>query len=397
MATSAALFGTTITNHSFGIIIASEPLCGIAGRYELLAMDYDAVVRDWDITAFVSPGNNGDLVGPVGCTVDVWHDGVLDPLAPEIVDAGYGSVSVLGVAKNPVAVGGRRKSEPFGAAPYSGRGPTRDGRLKPDLVAIGGDEDSPLTMPSTPQIYDSDLGVSYAVPQATGAAALLLEHYRQGDPSFIQDPAVFKAVLANTAADVGIPGPDYANGFGLIQIDQAVSAADSYLKVQLGQADIEEIPLDVDLTDACELRVMAVWNDPPAMGAAFPRLVNDIDLSVESGDGEVLPWVLTPSNPLNAAIRGVNSIDNIEQVTIDEPSGDEVVRLFGTNVPMGPQEVVVHWYAVPCDAGAEGGDGTGGGNDDGGAGCACATSRRRSPGMPCWLLALIAAGAPRRR
>ncbi|MCA9707431.1 MAG: S8 family serine peptidase [Myxococcales bacterium] len=394
MVTSLAMFDTTITNHSFGTVIDSQILCGAAGFYDAIDAEYDDVVRNSGIAAFVSPGNNGEHVGALGCAVDIWDDGAFGQLPPDIVDAGYGSVSALGVAKNPVAVGGRRKSTPLGTAAYSGRGPTRDGRLAPLVVAVSGDEESLLTMPSTPQTYDSDLGVSYAVPQATGAAALLLEHYRQGDPTFIQDPAVFKAVLANTATDVGAPGPDYGSGYGLIQISEAVSAAESYAMVTVGQGDVELLSLSVDLTDACGLRVMAAWNDPPAMPPCFPRLVNDIDLSVVSDDSEVLPWVLTPSNPLNPAVRGINALDNTEQVTIDEPIGDELVRLVGTSVPMGPQEVVVHWYAVPCGGGAEGGEATesGGAGDDGGAGCSCQMRRERVE-LAGGLLVLVLVGA----
>ncbi|MCA9712648.1 MAG: S8 family serine peptidase, partial [Myxococcales bacterium] len=299
MVTSLTLFDTTLTNHSFGPFILSEVTCGLAGSYDDLNAAYDDVVRSSGITAFVSAGNNGEQVGLLDCPIEVWDDGLLASLAPEVVDAGFGSVTALGVSKNAITVGGRRKSLPPGPAAYSGRGPTSDGRLKPDVVAVSGDEESLITMPSTPQIYDSDLGVSFAVPQATGAAALLLEHYRQGDPTLVQDPAVFKAVLANTATDVGVPGPDYTSGYGLVRIPEALSAADSYAILTLDHGDVEMLTLNVDVSDACGLRVMAAWSDPPSMGPSSMLLVNDIDLSVASGAGEVLPWVLTPSNPLN--------------------------------------------------------------------------------------------------
>lgn len=387
MVESLALFDTTITSHSFGLIIDSEAECGGAGAYDVLDADYDDVVWSASITAFVSPGNNAELTSIFNCAIDVWDDGILSPLPPEVVDVGFGSVTALGVAKNPVAVGGRRKSTvPPGAAAYSGRGPTADGRLKPDVVAISGDEDALLTMPSSPELYTEDLGVSFAVPQAAGAAALLLEHYRQGTPALVQQPAVYKAVLANTAADVGPSGPDYVNGYGLIQIPQALAAADSFIVVPIAQDDVELISPGIDLSQACGLRIMAVWSDPPSMAPATTHLVNDIDLSVFSGEQEFFPWVLTPSNPLNLASRGVDSVNNVEQVTIEQPTGDELIRLMGTSVPMGPQDVVLHWYAVPCDL--EAADVTGAGEGDGGesGGCSCATDQSPYLSLPCLLM-----------
>ncbi|MEM9461460.1 MAG: S8 family serine peptidase [Myxococcota bacterium] len=388
MITSMMLFGTVITNHSFGPAIFSEPTCTIAGAYDTTASAYDDVVRSFGVTAFVSPGNNGDLVGNIGCTIAVWDGGVFAELPPEIVNAGYGSVTALGVAKNPVSVGARRKSAPPGTTTYSGRGPTTDGRLKPDIVAISGDAQSLLTMPSTPEDYSSDLGVSFAVPQATGAAALLLEHYRQDDPTITPLPAVYKAVLANTVADVGASGPDYSNGYGLIQIPQALAAADSFMTLPVEQGDVDLLPLNVDISEACALRIMAAWDDPPSMGPSMMHLINDIDLSVFSGGQEILPWVLTPSNPLNPAIRGVNSRDNVEQVTVENPSGAEIIQVVGTDVTVGPQDVVVHWYAVPCDP--HGADGTGPGAEDGGgsSGCSCASQPRGHEHAP-WMLPML--------
>ena len=237
-------------------------------------------------------------------------------------------------------------------------------------------------MPSTPEPYDSNLGVSFAVPQGAGAAALLLEHYRQVDPALVQDPAVFKAVLANTADDVGAPGPDYATGYGLIQLPQALSAANSYLTLQVEQGDMEQFSLSFDPEDACGLQVMATWNDPPSMGPSAMQLVNDIDLSVFSGNDEVLPWVLTPNSPLNLASRGVDSLNNIEQVTIDSPTGDEIVRVAGSSVPLGPQQVVVHWFPIPCDNGGADGTGLDDGGDGDRGGCSCVVGDQQQ-GPPC--------------
>ena len=76
---------------------------------------------------------------------------------------------------------------------------------------------------------------------------------------------------------------------------------------------------------------------------SFPEkaLVNDLDLTVVAPDGSsFLPWILNPdtTHVTDNAIRGVDRLNNIEQVTIDLPSsGQYTLRINGTEVPFGPQ------------------------------------------------------------
>jgi len=52
-------------------------------------------------------------------------------------------------------------------------------------------------------------------------------------------------------------------------------------------------------------------------------LVSDLDLRVIAPDGSTnFPWILTPSNPTNAATTGDNYRDNVEQVVVSDPTND---------------------------------------------------------------------------
>ncbi|MDX5447168.1 MAG: PKD domain-containing protein, partial [Bacteroidota bacterium] len=93
-----------------------------------------------------------------------------------------------------------------------------------------------------------------------------------------------------------------------------------------------------------ELRVMVLWVDPQASTLASRALVNDLNMTLTAPNTTVyLPWVLDPTPNaanLNAnAVRAVDSLNNMEQVTLDNPAaGNYTVTVAGTSVPTGPQE-----------------------------------------------------------
>ncbi len=93
---------------------------------------------------------------------------------------------------------------------YSSRGPTDDGRSKPDLVAPTNTAVAGLTG------RRSVGGTSNAAPNAAGAAALLLVALRrQGvDPT----PAGMRSLLTSTALDLGAAGPDPLFGAGRVRV-----------------------------------------------------------------------------------------------------------------------------------------------------------------------------------
>jgi len=98
-------------------------------------------------------------------------------------------------------------------AGFSSRGPTYDGRIKPDVVAQG--VAVVFASAHDPDEYYVNNGTSFSTPLVTGVCALLLQMHPDWTPS-----AVARA-LRQTAIDLGPPGPDNLYGWGLVNAPRA--------------------------------------------------------------------------------------------------------------------------------------------------------------------------------
>lgn len=112
---------------------------------------------------------------------------------------GYAAFSVTdpGNADGVITVGATHRYWPhtYGVSFFSSRGPTGDGRLKPDLVAPG--EKIRATVPGGGW-GDLD-GTSMAAPHVSGAAAMLLARYSE----LVGQPRRIKSILCQSATDLG--------------------------------------------------------------------------------------------------------------------------------------------------------------------------------------------------
>jgi subtilisin family serine protease len=131
----------------------------------------------------------------------------------------YRSLSITdpGNADSVITVGATHRSEPhrYGVSYFSSRGPTGDGRLKPDLVAPG--EKIHSIMPSSRAVVALD-GTSMAAPHASGAAALLMARHRE----LIGRPSKIKEILCSTATDLG--RERFFQGAGMLDVLRALQS-----------------------------------------------------------------------------------------------------------------------------------------------------------------------------
>jgi subtilisin family serine protease len=103
----------------------------------------------------------------------------------------------------------------YGVSYFSSRGPTGDGRAKPDLVAPG--EKIKSVIPEG-QVKSMD-GTSMAAPHVSGAAALLMARHTE----LMGQPARIKHILCSTATDLG--RTRQFQGGGMVDILRAIQSA----------------------------------------------------------------------------------------------------------------------------------------------------------------------------
>ncbi|MEM9072925.1 MAG: S8 family serine peptidase [Myxococcota bacterium] len=126
------------------------------------------------------------------------------------------SITDPGNAADVITVGSTHRTRPhtYGVSYFSSRGPTGDGRIKPDLVAPG----EKLEVPSLDGEFSNANGTSLAAPHVSGAAALLMARHRE----LIGDPARVKRALCETATDLG--RDRYVQGHGLVDVLRAIQS-----------------------------------------------------------------------------------------------------------------------------------------------------------------------------
>ncbi|MGA9581150.1 MAG: S8 family serine peptidase [Allosphingosinicella sp.] len=130
----------------------------------------------------------------------------------------YSTLSITdpGNAEDVITVGATHKHEPhaYGISYFSSRGPTPDGRSKPDLVAPG--ERIVSTLPDE-ESGPLD-GTSQAAPHVSAAAAMLMARY----PELNSAPRTIKKILCESATDLGRERA--FQGHGLLDILRALQS-----------------------------------------------------------------------------------------------------------------------------------------------------------------------------
>ena len=314
-ATQLTQAGISVQNHSYGV--------GIENYYGLESQAYDQQTQQLPQLLHVfSSGNVGTLASPSGT-----YQGI----------ARFANVSgQFKMSKNTLTVGA---TDPSGqVAALSSRGPAHDGRLKPELVAYG------------------EGGSSESAALVSGISILLQQQYRDQHAGALPPAALVKAVLLNSADDLGTPEIDYFSGFGQADALGAASTmrASRFFGGSATQGTDQVFRITVPGGQQ-QLKATLVWSDPAAAANAATALVNDLDLElVAVGTGQRwLPWSLSAyphaDSLARPARRRPDHLNNAEQITLGLPAaGTYELHVRGFAVPQGPQAYsLVYEFSPP--------------------------------------------------
>ncbi len=249
---------------------------------------------------------------------------------------GYDCIIPEGVAKNIITVGAVNKVSSYTGpssvvmSSFSSWGPTDDGRIKPDIVGAGvGLLSSSAVGDDT---YEVRSGTSMATPNIAGSLVLIQELHKKLHGGAPMKSSTLKALAIHTAKEAGLlPGPDYAFGWGLLDVE----AAAHHLISKDGVNNFVEEKILNDgmayekiLTPKANQKITATlaWNDPAAnsspsaLDSQILTLVNDLDIKLVAENGtEYFPWLLDPAIPTAQAIKGNNYRDNVEKLEFNLP------------------------------------------------------------------------------
>ncbi len=159
------------------------------------------------------------------------------------------TLSDTGCGKSIITVGACEKFNPPNPASgeqvtaYSGAGPTIDGRIKPEIVAIGGTWLNAVVSAMSDQNsgYVGKPGTSMAAPLVAGSVALLFEAY--GDLGFNLNQDTIKALLTQHANRVNLHLDPSQPGYIAEQQNRY-----GYGRLRMiGPIDLVRPPVDVDL------------------------------------------------------------------------------------------------------------------------------------------------------
>jgi hypothetical protein len=299
---------------------------------------YDANTQTWDRIAYNAPnylivksaGNSRNENGPTSGEYYFLKTSSDSSNKVRSKNDGYDIISTSGTAKNILTVGAASisslipsKGSEVSMSSFTSWGPTDDGRIKPDIMAIGTSMFS--TSNSSDKGYTTLSGTSMSSPQAAGSLFLIQQLYNRLNTNKFMLASTLKTVAIHTAMDMEAAGPDYKTGWGFIQLDKAVDLiknmgnSHQLTEGKLAQGGTKTYTFTASGNGPFKATI--AWTDPEgttssALNDRTPRLVNDLDIRLTSGSSTYLPFTLDPANPADLAVPGDNIRDNVEQIVI---------------------------------------------------------------------------------
>lgn len=275
--------------------------------------------------------------------------------------------SFNGFPVNPIA-NDRVANNNNGMAAFSSRGPTDDGRIKPDVVAPGTyiisarshDPNAGEGWGVVNNHYMYNGGTSMATPLTSGAVLLVREWLSKFRSISNPSAALLKALVINGAKNISpgqygtgstqeIPSllPNGVSGWGGVDLvnslrpeNQQIWLTDETSGLSTGGTKSYSItPNQPGSNAGGTLSVSLVWIDYPGNPSAGKALVNDLDLEVIAPNGQHFygnSGLYTAGNCLRN--NQWDACNTVEGLRIVEPlKGSYSVIVHGANIPNGPQ------------------------------------------------------------
>ena len=289
----------TLQNHAYGTTVQQF--------YGAEALSYDQ--HSWQNKHFVhvfSAGNSGKLAATEGKYAGITN---------------YANLTGnFKMAKNIITVAAIDNNGNLVAE--SSSGPAYDGRLTPQLTALGPN------------------GTSDAAAIISGSVAVLQQVYADSNSQAMPPASLVKAILFNTADDIYRTGIDYRSGYGLVNSYAAVRALQQkkYDGAALSQSQtwIKNINIPAN---AAQFKITLAWTDTLATVNNNKALINDLDIELaEISTGNIFkPWVLSTfpnaDSLAKVPVRKRDSLNTAEQISIQLPTaGNYQVKVTGTSV-----------------------------------------------------------------
>ncbi|MBP2615961.1 S8 family peptidase [Chryseobacterium jejuense] len=360
------------------------------GTYHNNDRDYDQIVYNNPSYIIVKSSGNSYGDGPSTATSNYkkyYEDdngnlvefASTDTLPPNNCSQGYDCIGIGSLAKNIIVVGATDRittnegrytsSTDVIHSSYSSAGPRDDGGIKPDISAVGTSVASASSDNNTTgsQSLTVGNGTSYSAPVVTGIIGLWTQINKQLFSGNLLNAASAKTLMIHSALEAGNPGPDPHFGWGFINAKKGAEllVGKSNNTVIFNDETLNnEIPNNktVKASGNEPLKVTISWTDPEFTNFTSQwvnvhnnrtsKLVNDLDLRiVDTTDNTTyLPWRLDYNNPMTA-LKGDNTVDNVEQVIVDAPVAGRNYKIVinnkgtlknntGTNAPQNYSIIV---------------------------------------------------------
>lgn len=301
---------------------------------------------------------------------------------------GVETVGTPATAKNIVAVGAALNGASHEQlVDFSSRGPTADGRFKPDVCAPGVQISSARSIEAPTGVHCTTAdksGTSMATPVTTGTALLIIDYLQQGfyptgkresDDGFRPMATLVKALLIASGRQMTSPNAQGTVTPGRNGADTSFPNLDQGFGSQVagdvmffsGESD-HALWLDGSFGDNCndcprftgagqsrtvtfeatgdEIRFTLVWSEPAAQINTNKALINDLDLEVSSNGQTWYPNGCRAANSPAWCDGERDNTNNVERVIIANPTAGALYRMTvsARTLQVGPvpYSLVVH-------------------------------------------------------